>query len=99
VVVVAAPGIARRAHAGQFVHVRAGERFDPLLRRPYSFLRIDRRSGEIELIVKPLGPGGIIEVDYFSWEELSGITERIVKDQEARNQSVGDQDDSVSSTG
>lgn len=58
VVVVAAPGIARRAHAGQFVHVRAGERFDPLLRRPYSFLRIDRRAGEIELIVKPLGPGG-----------------------------------------
>ena len=49
--------------------------------------------------IKPLGPGGIIEVDYFSWEELSGITERIVKEQEARNQSVGDQDDSVSSTG
>lgn len=58
VVVVAAPEIARRAHAGQFVHVRPGERFDPLLRRPYSFLRIDRRAGEIELIVKPLGPGG-----------------------------------------
>src|SRR5207245_2243495 len=26
--------------------------------RPYSFNRIDRRAGEIELIVKPLGPGG-----------------------------------------
>jgi len=58
VLVVAAPGIAARAHAGQFVHVRPGERFDPLLRRPYSFHGIDRRAGEIELLVKPLGPGG-----------------------------------------
>ncbi len=55
---IGAPGIAAQAHAGQFVHVRPGERFDPLLRRPYSFNRIDRRAGEIELIVKPLGPGG-----------------------------------------
>lgn len=55
---IAAPGIASRAHAGQFVHVRPGERFDPLLRRPYSFHGIDRRAGEIELIVKPLGAGG-----------------------------------------
>ena len=53
-----APGIASRAHAGQFAHVRPGTRFDPLLRRPYSFCRIDRRAGEIELIVKALGPGG-----------------------------------------
>ena len=58
VVVVSAPEIARRAHAGQFVHVRPGERFDLLLRRPYSFNGIDRHAGEIELIVKPLGPGG-----------------------------------------
>src|SRR5579859_2196818 len=58
VVVVSAPDIASRAHAGQFVHVRPGTRFDPLLRRPYSFHGIDRRAGEIELIVKPLGPGG-----------------------------------------
>jgi len=56
--VVAAPLVAARAHAGQFVHVRPGERFDPLLRRPYSFNGIDRRAGEIELLVKPLGAGG-----------------------------------------
>ncbi|HUG55963.1 MAG TPA: dihydroorotate dehydrogenase electron transfer subunit [Candidatus Limnocylindrales bacterium] len=55
---IRAPGIASRAHPGQFVHVRPGARFDPLLRRPYSFCRIDRRAGEIELIVKALGPGG-----------------------------------------
>ena len=55
---VHAPGIAARANAGQFVHVRPGHGWDPLLRRPYSFCRIDRRSGEVELIVKPLGPGG-----------------------------------------
>lgn len=55
---ILAPGIATQARAGQFVHVRPGERFDPLLRRPYSFNRIDRKGGEIELIVKPLGSGG-----------------------------------------
>jgi dihydroorotate dehydrogenase electron transfer subunit len=55
---VDAPGIATRANAGQFVHVRPGHGWDPLLRRPYSFCRIDRRAGEIELIVKPLGSGG-----------------------------------------
>ncbi|MBI2773249.1 MAG: dihydroorotate dehydrogenase electron transfer subunit [Chloroflexi bacterium] len=58
VLVVSSPGIATRAHAGQFVHVRPGDRFDPLLRRPYSFNGIDRKRGEIELIVKPLGEGG-----------------------------------------
>ena len=55
---VHAPDIAERANAGQFVHVRAGPGWDPLLRRPYSFCRIERRSGEVELIVKPLGTGG-----------------------------------------
>jgi len=58
VVRIAAPEIAARASAGQFVHVRAGTGFDPILRRPYSFNAIDRDAGEIELIVKPLGPGG-----------------------------------------
>ncbi|HKW78335.1 MAG TPA: dihydroorotate dehydrogenase electron transfer subunit [Candidatus Limnocylindria bacterium] len=57
-IAVHAPEIAQRASAGQFVHVRPGHGWDPVLRRPYSFCRIDRRGGEIELIVKPLGPGG-----------------------------------------
>lgn len=55
---IRAPEIASRASAGQFVHVRPGHGWDPLLRRPYSFNRIGRREGEIELIVKPLGTGG-----------------------------------------
>ncbi len=55
---ISAPGIAGQARAGQFVHVRPGLSFDPLLRRPYSFNGIDRASGEIELIVKALGTGG-----------------------------------------
>ena len=50
--------IVAQARAGQFVHVRPGPSFDPLLRRPYSFNRIDRAGGEIELIVKALGAGG-----------------------------------------
>jgi dihydroorotate dehydrogenase electron transfer subunit len=58
VVRIAAPGVSENARAGQFVHVRPGLSFEPLLRRPYSFNRIDRRAREIELIVKPLGPGG-----------------------------------------
>src|SRR5256712_10911718 len=53
----APPDIASRARAGQFVRVRPGPSFDPLLRRPYSFNRIDRVAGEIELIVKALGAG------------------------------------------
>ena len=55
---IAAPSIAAQARAGQFVHVRPGPSFDPLLRRPYSFNRIERGAGEIELIVKALGTGG-----------------------------------------
>jgi dihydroorotate dehydrogenase electron transfer subunit len=55
---VGSPGVAAQARAGQFVHVRPGVGWDPLLRRPYSFCGIDRRAGEIELIVKPLGTGG-----------------------------------------
>jgi dihydroorotate dehydrogenase electron transfer subunit len=55
---ISTPGIAGQARAGQFVHVRPGPSFDPLLRRPYSFNRIDRAAGEIELIVKALGAGG-----------------------------------------
>jgi len=55
---ISTPGIAGQARPGQFVHVRPGPSFDPLLRRPYSFNRIDRGSGEIELIVKALGVGG-----------------------------------------
>ena len=55
---IRAPEIAARAQAGQFVHVRSGTGWDPLLRRPYSFCGLDRQSGEIELIVKALGSGG-----------------------------------------
>jgi dihydroorotate dehydrogenase electron transfer subunit len=55
---ISAPGISAQARAGQFVHVRPGLGFDPLLRRPYSFNQIDRSAGRIELIVKPLGAGG-----------------------------------------
>jgi len=40
--------------------------------------------------IKPLGPGGVIEVDYFSWEELSGITQRIVKERGAEGSSIDD---------
>ena len=57
-IAVHAPDITTRANPGQFVHVRPGHGWDPLLRRPYSFCGIDRRGGDLELIVKPLGTGG-----------------------------------------
>jgi dihydroorotate dehydrogenase electron transfer subunit len=55
---MSAPAISAQARPGQFVNVRAGPSFDPLLRRPCSFARIDRAAGEIELVVKPLDAGG-----------------------------------------
>jgi dihydroorotate dehydrogenase electron transfer subunit len=55
---IRAPEIAVRAHAGQYVHARPGTGFEPLLRRPHFFCRIDRDAGEIELLVKALGVAG-----------------------------------------
>ena len=50
-----APEIARRAQAGSFVHIQC----DPQLpmRRPISLMRVDSKSGWIELLYKVLGEG------------------------------------------
>ena len=61
---LAAPGIAARAHAGQFVMVDCGAGYDPLLRRPFSvhfaahdelilYFRVVGKGTEILAAVRP----------------------------------------------
>ncbi|MER3419409.1 MAG: hypothetical protein C4290_02285, partial [Chloroflexota bacterium] len=56
---LAAPDIARRATPGQFVMVRCGEGYDPLLPRAFSIYRIrDGSDGpEIGLLLEVVGRG------------------------------------------
>jgi len=49
-------GIAGRVEPGQFVHVRCGEYFDPLLRRPFTIYRV-RDESHIEIVYKVVGRG------------------------------------------
>lgn len=51
------PKISATAQAGQFVMLKVREAFDPLLRRPFSFHRIDPDKGEIEIMFKVTGRG------------------------------------------
>jgi dihydroorotate dehydrogenase electron transfer subunit len=60
IVSLAAPGIARAAGAGQFVMVKPGSSFDPLLRRPFSIFEILRANDQvvgISLLNKRVGVG------------------------------------------
>ena len=59
VVALAAPQIAERALPGQFVMVKAGDRLEPLLRRPFSVFEVLRENGRIlglSLLSKRIGP-------------------------------------------
>ncbi|OLE65617.1 MAG: dihydroorotate dehydrogenase electron transfer subunit [Acidobacteria bacterium] len=52
------PAIAREARAGQFVMLRAGRGFQPLLRRPMSICRVlPGRRGRIQILYKIVGEG------------------------------------------
>ena len=52
------PAIAREARAGQFVMLRVGRGFQPLLRRPMSICRVQPgRRGRIEILYKVVGEG------------------------------------------
>lgn len=53
------PRIASSARAGQFAHALCGNRFsfDPMLRRPLSFSRVDAGSGRISFLVDVVGRG------------------------------------------
>ena len=59
VVALAAPEIAEQALPGQFVMVKAGDRLEPLLRRPFSVFEVLRENGRIiglSLLSKRIGP-------------------------------------------
>ena len=59
VLALAAPLIAERALPGQFVMVKAGDRLEPLLRRPFSVFEILKERGQIvglSLLSKRIGP-------------------------------------------
>jgi dihydroorotate dehydrogenase electron transfer subunit len=52
---VFAPRIAKNAWPGQFVHLRCTEGVEPLLRRPFSFHRINQNN--FEILYKVIGEG------------------------------------------
>ncbi len=49
--------IADIASAGQFMHIRIGEQYDPLLRRPISICNLDKSKGQITLLYRIFGRG------------------------------------------
>lgn len=51
-----APDIARAARPGQFVMLRAADRYDPLLRRPFSIHQVTG-GGWVQVLFKVLGKG------------------------------------------
>lgn len=51
------PSIVSIAYPGQFLHIRIGEQYDPLLRRPISICSLDKSNGKITLIYRILGKG------------------------------------------
>lgn len=55
--VLDAPDLVNLAKAGQFVHVRCGDDYDPLLRRPISINRLDKAAGQLTMVYKVLGRG------------------------------------------
>jgi dihydroorotate dehydrogenase electron transfer subunit len=54
---IKAPSIAAGAQPGQFVHIRCGDTYDPLLRRPFSLHRFDPEQGTIEILYRIIGKG------------------------------------------
>lgn len=65
-----APKIATAAQAGQFVHIRCGKTFDPLLRRPFSFSSIDREGGTCSVIYEIRGRGTRLMADFIVGQEM-----------------------------
>lgn len=55
-----APEVAGAAKPGQFLHVRCGSTFDPLLRRPISVHAADREKGEVSLLYRVTGKGTVL---------------------------------------
>jgi dihydroorotate dehydrogenase electron transfer subunit len=52
-----APGLAASLQPAQFVNLRVGPGCDPLLRRPLSALRADRKAGWFDMVYEVVGRG------------------------------------------
>jgi len=57
--VLEAPEIAKEARPGQFVMVRINDGLIPLLRRPFSFFRIRKYNGIVEIAYRLVGQGTV----------------------------------------
>ena len=51
------PGIAKKALPGNFCHLRVNDLTFPLLRRAFSFHRVEKERNSFELLFKVVGPG------------------------------------------
>ena len=51
------PEVAAGARAGQFVMIKANTVSDPILRRPFSVMRVDPSEAAFTLFLKIVGPG------------------------------------------
>ena len=58
VIDLACPSLAQAAQPGQFVHIRCGPSWEPLLRRPMSIFRIGQDG--VSLMVRAVGEGSAI---------------------------------------
>jgi len=54
---ILADDVAQNAYPGQFVNVRPGRTYDPLLRRPFSIYLANPEEGWVELVIKRVGRG------------------------------------------
>lgn len=54
-----APKIAAAARPGQFIMLKVSESYDPLLRRPFSIMELDKEKGEIMILFKVIGLGTV----------------------------------------
>jgi dihydroorotate dehydrogenase electron transfer subunit len=68
--VIEAPLLSRAALPGQFVHVRVGNRYDPLLRRPFSINTCDQGRGYLYLLYRVVGSGTELLAAKLPGEEL-----------------------------
>ncbi|MDD4834047.1 MAG: dihydroorotate dehydrogenase electron transfer subunit [Lutispora sp.] len=55
--VIESKSIVFEASAGQFVHIRVGGEYDPLLRRPISICEFDKEKGYLTLLYRVCGKG------------------------------------------
>jgi len=65
-----APEISSCAVPGQFIHVKCGDFYDPLLRRPFSLCRIEPEAGTISILYEIRGRGTLLMSKLRTGQEL-----------------------------